>query len=1791
MADDPIGSNSVEPKPPGPEPKPEGRPAGMGPLLSRLTRPGAIYAGGLAIALAVAAVQIADAVATWNDKHRDAARTVANLALIAEQEVERTLRGVDLSLKTVAELIELAPSRRLDDPAVGTAMNERLKDLPFVRSIVVFDAEGHTVRNTTGMPVEPAVSASDREFFAAQRDGPGRGFHIGAPIVGRTTGQVAVPMSRRIAGPGEAFAGVVAAFVDPNAMAQAYAGLDVGAGGAVALIRADGTMLARFPYRAEFIGRSVRDTPLFRERLPKSPTGVAQGARTVDGVPRLYGYRELAAFPVVVFVGVEQARILRESAWSIAADAASAAVFAGVIALAALLLGRARGRQDGLLARATASEERFRDFAGIASDWLWETDASLRFSFFSQRRADQIVDPERIAMGRTRAELASAEEIAADPRGWERHLADLEAHRPFRDFGYWRTRPDGARRYISTSGAPVFDRAGRFQGYRGVASDLTERKLAEQAAQDARSRLFDAIDSLPDTIAIFDRDDRLAVCNKAFIRPQYRGVVAPGTKFEEIARIASREVTLPSPWGDTPEAWFAERMRRHADPGPSFETHYKDGRWGRITEMRTHDGGMVVTRTDVTQLKRAEQAANEARLRLFDAIDAMPDGFALYDAEDLLVLWNAAYARNSPPGVVLRHGMPFAELISSGIAARVVVPNALGETRAAWIQERLHRHRRPEGSFDVPLSDGIWRQIVESRTREGGVVSLVLDITQRRHAEQEAREARARLVDAIESLPDGFAFYGADDRLVLCNTQYRNSVHPSIPTAPGTKFADAIAASAPHIALPDDLAATEEEWIEERMRRHREGPRPPMERMRKDGKWLRVVEGRTSDGGTVILNIDITALKQAERAIEQSRARLDDAIESLPEGFALFDANDCLVMHNKSYRSFVAPAIRLEPGLRFADLIAAAVGNIRFPNEVGGTPEEWLKERMRRHREPGRPMEWQLNDGRWLRVIEGRTREGGTVILNIDATARHQAEQAIEQARARLQGAIDSLSDGFALYDAEDRFVLCNASYRRFLPPSKQPKPGDRFADLLAGAVEMIEFPNALAADAGEFIRERMRRHRDPGVPMEWPDKGGRWRRVVEGRTGDGGTAVLNIDITALKAAEDAARQAHERMIDAIDSLPDPFAVFDRDDKLVHANREYSRPLAVKPVPGTSTFQDVVPHVAAQIVLPDALGTTEKEWIAERMRRHRTPAGPFELHYKTGQWGRVVETRMRDGGTVMLRTDITEPKRVAAQQGAVAALSQLALKTADPIALCQHAVVLIAKALSVEMASALELEPDGRNLNVRAAVGWKDGTIGAKVPTGAGSLAGLTLAANKPLVMEDIERETRFTPSPILIAHKVRSGMTVVIPGQPRPWGALGAYSTGLRSFDQSQIDFMQAMAFVLSSTIERRRAEQALAQIQRLESLGQLTGGIAHDFNNLLTVIIGQSDLLAHDFKPSETHGKMAHAINLAATRAADLTSQLLAFARGQTLQPANIDANALVAEIEPLLHRTLGEHIAVRVSPARGLPPCRADRTQLVAALVNLSVNARDAMKEGGSLTIETAPAHLDAAYAATHQEVTPGDYVQISVSDTGTGMPPEVLERMFEPFFTTKPVGQGTGLGLSMVYGFVKQSGGHVAAYSEVGHGTTVKLYLPVASQAADSPVPPAPAQAPAGPGGGEIVLLVEDDAMVRAFAAEQLRRAGFRVIEAGDGPEALDRLRANKRVDLLFSDIVMPQGLSGPDLARKARRIKPGLPVLLTSGYPAGALTDQKNGAGKFELLDKPYSVEQLLGRIRAILARR
>ena len=774
---------------------------------------------------------------------------------------------------------------------------------------------------------------------------------------------------------------------------------------------------------------------------------------------------------------------------------------------------------------------------------------------------------------------------------------------------------------------------------------------------------------------------------------------------------------------------------------------------------------------------------------------------------------------------------------------------------------------------------------------------------------------------------------------------------------------------------------------------------------------------------------------------------------------------------------------------------------------------------------------------------------------------REATEAELRDSEARFRDFANLASDWFWEQDAELRFTWLSESC-----PVTEGGPAAYLGKL------RWEFPSAMATSEEAWERHRaVLAARQPFRDFRYAlalNDGTRLHVTVSGNPmfdGDGtflGYRGTGRDVTRevaaaaeLVAAKERAEQAESLLRDAVDSISEGFVIYDRDDRLVLCNDAYRRlypQSAPLMQPGVS-FEALVHNSLAQGHYPEANGH-EEAWVKEFIRAHREADSELEQQLSDGTWILVSERRMRNGGIAGLRMNITALKR-----------AQLALRESE---------TRLDRAQEIACIASWELDiATGDYLWSREMYRIRGLQPGAVQPR-RGSLAKFIHPEDRPAVfqwLEDLERGI----------HREAMDMRILRPdGEVRVCNLEGRAVT-------DEVGRVQRLIGTLQDVTERRLTEQKLMRAQKMELIGQLSGGMAHDFNNVLGVIIGNLDLLGRRTKSDPLSEELRDEAAQAALRGADLTRRLLAFARRQPLRPETTSVNELIDGLAKLLRRMLGESVALTLHLDPKVWSVVVDPAQLEATLTNLVANARDAMPRGGRLDIITRNVSMDANYAAQHAEAAQGDYVLIEVSDTGMGIPRELLGKIFEPFFTTKETGKGSGLGLSMVYGFIKQSGGHVSVYSEPELGTTFRIYLP--RQANPGVVRKEPASVAPVDGGSETILVVEDNAQLRRATVEGLRLLGYQVREAADGDEAMRVLESDAGVGLLFSDVVMPGDVDGTELADRAMRLRHGLRVLLTSGFP-----DMRgSGRGKamapaYRLLNKPYRHDELARAVREAL---
>ena len=610
---------------------------------------------------------------------------------------------------------------------------------------------------------------------------------------------------------------------------------------------------------------------------------------------------------------------------------------------------------------------------------------------------------------------------------------------------------------------------------------------------------------------------------------------------------------------------------------------------------------------------------------------------------------------------------------------------------------------------------------------------------------------------------------------------------------------------------------------------------------------------------------------------------------------------------------------------------------------------------------------------------------------------------------------------------------------------------------------------------------------------------------------------------------------------------------------------------------------------------------------------------------------------LRERDLNALNTDILQ--ELLRQQTTLARFGELALRSDDLDEILTEACRLAGDALGTDLAKVVELQADGKTLRVRAGVGWKPGVIGlATITAEHDTSEGHALRTGEPMISPDIATETRFRYSQFLIDNDVRAVANVLIiggHGRP-PFGILQIDSHVPRQFTESDTFFLRSYANLIAGAVdrirvvgevrdrearlrtvleervaertcelmdanarlhaeaeERGRVEEALRQSLKMEAVGQLTGGLAHDFNNLLAGISGSLELIQKRISQGRA-SDVDRYINVAMTsvdRAAALTHRLLAFSRRQTLDPKATDVNRLVGGMEELFKHTVGPGIAVETRLAEDLWLALCDPNQLENAMLNLVINARDAMPDGGPLTIETRNSVFPSSFLSADSvpvKVPAGEYMGLFVTDGGTGMPPEVIARAFDPFYTTKPTGQGTGLGLSMIYGFVQQSGGHVLLGSEAGQGTVVSIYLPRHLGSRGDTKAIGALDSPLSAKAGTVVLVVEDETAVRMLIVEVLSDLGYGVLQAETGQAGLRIIEYGTRLDLLLTDVGLPGGMNGRQLADAARAHSATLKVLFLTGYAASAAVRDGHREPGMEIMIKPFALNALATKIEGML---
>ncbi|MCZ6893912.1 MAG: PAS domain S-box protein [Gammaproteobacteria bacterium] len=767
---------------------------------------------------------------------------------------------------------------------------------------------------------------------------------------------------------------------------------------------------------------------------------------------------------------------------------------------------------------------------------------------------------------------------------------------------------------------------------------------------------------------------------------------------------------------------------------------------------------------------------------------------------------------------------------------------------------------------------------------------------------------------------------------------------------------------------------------------------------------------------------------------------------------------------------------------------------------------------------------------------------------------RQRTEHALRDSEQRFRDFAESASDWFWETDADLRFTNITGRFEELTGESAASLIGRTRREVIETSKQTLSDEQVLMTDANIRDMEAHRPCRD--FEITWHRSDGTLGTFLN--TGkpvfdeDGnfkGYRGTGRDITERKRAEETLKESEDRFRALIENTLDIITLLGPDGTILFESPSIERVLGYKP-------EELVGRKVFDILHPDDVPQALDALQNSIQTPGRVNEIELRIRHRDGSWrhlqaiGRNLSDNPSVGGIVLNSRDVTERKQAeealresernfrAIAEGSPVSL--LITRRADGTILYANPKIGPVLGLPTEAF-------EGRNI---AEFFWQPGERDGR----ATRLKDDGFIENEPLEMRRAD----------------------------------GTRISTIHSLQCINYGGEEAILGSFQDVTERLRLADQLRQSQKMEAVGQLTGGVAHDFNNLLMVIMGNLELLLERTERDSKISNFAANALEAARRGADLTHRLLAFSRMQPLQPVSIDVNQLVNGMRDLLVRTLGEEIEIELVGGAGLWQCEVDPGQLENAILNLSINARDAMPHGGRLTIETANAHLDNAYAAGLNDVQPGQYVLLAISDTGRGMPPEVIAQAFDPFFTTQDVGEGSGLGLSMIYGFVKQSGGHARIYSEVGEGTTLKIYLP--RSIADAGASPETGAHPVADtaASGEVIMVVEDDVDVRAVAVRILDELGYEVLEAGTAGAALAQVERTRRINLLITDVILPGGKGGRDLADKACELLPSLKVLYMSGYAQKAIMHHGRLDVGVQLFVKPFGRTDLAVKVREIL---
>ena len=1330
---------------------------------------------------------------------------------------------------------------------------------------------------------------------------------------------------------------------------------------------------------------------------------------------------------------------------------------------------------------------------------------------------------------------------------------------------YRLVRADGTVITVQEASKPILDDEGKLIATQGYVQDISDRKEAEQALRDSEARFRDFAEAASDWFWESGPDHRFNWLSERHKRSIGR---TPDPLMGKTRREIALEDTETEKWDRHQadlEAHRPIRNFRYRTKSSSGEIGYRSV---SATPVFDHQGeflGHRGTASDITDLVRAEQALQQAhdemgrrveertaelaasQLRLVDAIEAISEAFILFDADERLVLCNEKYRRLLPEiADLLVPGAALEDLLRAA-AEQGQVTDAVGQVDD-WVHNRLRLYRTPGEAVEYQLSNGRRMLARDRRTREGGIVGIRSDITAQKQAQEALSSSVQRLRDIAEAASDWFWELDADLRFTYLSDRYREIAGVSPNVFYGKRWEEVYPRSAKRqpeawTAFFDAVAArqdfrhfTHDDFRQDGRRRV----------IRNTGKAVFAEDG--SFLGYRGTSTDITKEVEAEEELRLSEARFKAVVENSPSAIYLKDLEGRYLLINKRCTEWYGPTQADALGKSYEAL---------YPEEAAAGMEVRDSEVLR----SGTAMQWETaflhQDGKLHDTLVVKTpvfNEQGEIVaicgINTDITERKRAEAGQRESEQRLRSVVEHSPSAIYMKDPCGRFRMVNPQFEeaygvtadevigmttdQLMPPpyAEQYMALDR-AVLETGKIEEHEVESPFAdGTLHQLLTTKFPVHDSAG-------------QVI-------GVGTIDTDLTERKRAEAQMRASEALFRALVEHSPMPISIKDLEGRYTLFSPAAYRYLSwkIEPVIGKTARDLFPPQLAAAIDADD-----------QETARSGAPVGQDEELIRDYGDDSLLLTKFpiqdENGTTIGIGTigiDVTERERIRREL----------LRSQARLAATLH---------QAKLAYRRTESPDGTISE------W------SKEAAEILGIAEKDLPRDLNDYLQHLHAEDRVQVEQIYRNHLLSAA-------EPRDYhleyrflrpDGKAIWLNEEATAESDWADSAGGYLCTIQDITANKQAEEQLRQAQKMEAVGQLTGGIAHDFNNLLAIIQGNSEFLLDEVG---TDNESVQAIKRAADLGAELTRRLLAFSRQQPLKPLPVDLASLVAGMSDLLSRSLGETIEVVTEAETGLWIAAADPGQVQNALLNLAINARDAMPDGGRLTITCKNARLSRKDLLTHPEVAPGDYILLAVGDSGSGMSAEVLERAFEPFFTTKDFGQGSGLGLSMVYGFARQSGGMVTLSSKEGDGTCAKLFLPRQSETRDMPSPSPARRAPSGR--GEVILVIEDEEQVRRIAMKMLKGLGYQVVGVPEAASAWDLLDRDDRVELVLSDVVLPGGQSGIAFAKDLEERFPEIGILFMSGYPADAAARDEGPSQDKILLNKPFQRAELAVAIRRVL---